>query len=86
MDKDFIISQVRTWIPIAVGYLLSYLATKGIVIDQQIQAALITLIGGLATGLYYFIARLLEVHVSPKFGWLLGYAKKPEYVVDPNKN
>lgn len=85
MDKDFIISQVRTWIPIAVGYLLSYLATKGIVIDQQIQAALITLIGGLATGLYYFIARLLEVHVSPKFGWLLGYAKKPEYI-DPNKN
>lgn len=80
--NDFFISQIRTFVPLAVGAVLSWLATKGVHPDitQADMATAITVLTGLLTALYYTVVRLLERFVSAKFGWLLGYAQKPTYV------
>lgn len=83
--NDYFVSQVRTWVPVAVGAVLAWLASHGT--DPHLSTtALETLVAGLTglfTALYYALARLLERHVSSKFGWLLGYAKAPTYTVKP---
>lgn len=79
--NDIIISQIRTFVPIAVGVILSWLASKGIhpSVSQADMAAGIAALTGFFTAVYYTIIRLFEKYVSPKFGWLLGYAQKPSY-------
>ncbi|MDT7847881.1 hypothetical protein [Streptomyces justiciae] len=32
-----------------------------------------------ATFSYYSVFRFAEEHLSPRFGWLLGYARPPQY-------
>lgn len=77
--NDFITSQIRTYIPILVGSIVSWLATRGIEIDAEATAGAVVAITGLASALYYLIARLLEENISSKFGLLLGSKKKPTY-------
>jgi hypothetical protein len=38
----------------------------------------LALMGG-ASILYYFLARVFELYVSPKLGWLIGLPKQPLY-------
>ena len=80
--NDLFISQIRTFVPLGVGVLLSWLAAKGIhpTISQADMAAGIAALTGFFTAAYYTVVRLLERFVSSKFGWLLGYAQKPTYV------
>lgn len=76
-------SLVRTFTPIVVGAVLGWFATSGIALDPEFENALTLVVGGAFAGLYYLAVRLFELYVSPKFGWLLGLAKQPEYAVRP---
>lgn len=78
-----VISLIRTIVPVVVGRVLSWLATKQIVDETgEISAALDTIFTISFTTAYYAIARALETFVSAKFGWLLGVAKAPAYKKD----
>lgn len=77
--SNFVVSLIRTYVPIVVGALASYLLTLGIELDANAQLGLVTALTALLQGLYYVVARSLEKWVSPKFGLLLGVASKPKY-------
>jgi hypothetical protein len=84
--RDFWISVVRSIVPAAVTAVVGWLAQWGITVDS-------TGIGGLEAALfafgysaYYGAVRLLEIHVKPWFGWLLGHPAKPKYVPSEVKN
>lgn len=72
-------SYIRTFVPIAVGYVLSWAFRRwGFILDEgstQLAAQSLT---ALLTAIYYFVIRALE-RVSPAFGWLLGLATQPKY-------
>jgi hypothetical protein len=70
---DFITSLVRTWVAIAVGWLISVGVLSSSLSDPAVQA-----LTGAIIGLYYLVVRLLEKK-WPIFGWLLGIAKEPSY-------
>lgn len=73
-------SIIRTITPTIAGFIITFLASKGITLDDQFSANLLLLIQGVVTAVYYIFVRILEVKVSPKFGWLLGSTKTPEYI------
>ncbi|MDL5351112.1 hypothetical protein [Microbacterium sp. zg-YB36] len=77
--KDIWDSLVRTLIPIAVGAVLGGFTAAGIPVDPAFEPSLIAGLTAASSAVYYAIVRLLEVYVSPKFGWLLGLAKAPVY-------
>lgn len=70
-------SIVRTIVPIVVGAVVGWLVSIGITLDPEFEVALTSALTGLFGAVYYVIVRVLEVHVTPKLGWLLGYAKQP---------
>lgn len=73
------ISYIRTWIPMAVGALLTWLSTShNIVVDEATSAALIAGFSGLVSAIYYGVVRILE-KVHPAFGYFLGVPKQPAY-------
>jgi uncharacterized membrane protein (DUF441 family) len=76
--SDFIISAIRTYVPILVGAFVSWLALKGINLDSSTVLALGTALGGVVAALYYTIIRLLEKKF-PQVGVLLGTAQQPTY-------
>lgn len=78
---DFVTSLIRTYVPIAVGALISFLATKDIALDPSAAAGLITFLTALLQGAYYLVIRLLEQRF-PQVGILLGSRKTPEYFED----
>lgn len=71
--SDFIVSLVRTWVPIGVGYVVSL----GILPDDLSDEATAAATAGIIA-LYYALARLLESKF-PKLGFLLGVPKTPTY-------
>ena len=76
--NDTIISVIRTWVPIAVGAAIAWLATSGLELDAETQTSLVIGITGLIQGAYYTVVRVLE-NQYPQIGWLLGKAKAPNY-------
>lgn len=72
-------SLVRTFTPIIVGAVLGWFATAGITLDPEFEGAVTLLVSGALSGVYYVAVRLLEIYVTPKFGWLLGLARTPKY-------
>ena len=76
--NDLFISLVRTVVPLIVGSIASFFATKGVDLDVQTLAALSTFLAGLFSASYYLIVRLLEERF-PKVGYLLGVKKTPNY-------
>ena len=75
---NFIVSQIRTWVPVIVGSLVGW----GLLPESLSEQAVIAF-SGLTVGVYYLLVRLLETKVHPGFGWLLGIPKPPEYTVTP---
>lgn len=69
-------SIVRTIAPVAVGQLVAYLVSLGIVIPEDVEAALTVILGFVVTSVYYLIVRFLE-QKFPKLGALLGWAATP---------
>lgn len=76
--NDFIISQIRTAVPLIVGAFVAWLTTKGIKISPADASSVVPVLTALFSGLYYLIVRTLETKL-PAAGWLLGIAKKITY-------
>ncbi|UXN31025.1 hypothetical protein [Glutamicibacter sp. M10] len=71
-------SIVRTVVPIIVGSVLGWFTAVNIPVDPEFEGALTVLLTLLLTTAYYVAVRLFETYISPKIGWLLGYAKTPD--------
>jgi hypothetical protein len=76
--NDLATSLIRTWTPMVVGAILSFLTVHGINLSDDAAKGLGTFLAALFAGLYYLAVRLWEKHY-PKAGVLLGSATKPEY-------
>lgn len=76
--NDLFTSVVRTVVPMIVGSVASFLATKGVDLDAATLAGLSAFLAGLFSALYYILARFLE-QKFPQLGVLLGSKKTPEY-------
>ncbi|MGY0466329.1 hypothetical protein ACW14Y_39605 [Kitasatospora sp. cg17-2] len=70
------LSLLRTAVPALVGWLVALAARYGLDLDP---AALAGVVAPVASFVYYAVFRFAEVHVSPAWGWLLGYARPPLY-------
>lgn len=71
-----LVSLLRTGVPYVVAWVAVQLARLGVEIDQAAVASWLTVAVGTV---YYAGFRWLETHVSPRFGWLLGIARPPQY-------
>ncbi len=81
--SDLLLSYIRTYVPIAVGALLSWLAVKyGIVVDDNISTEITVGLTAVVVAGYYGLVRALESR-WPWFGKFLGSSKKPAYVEAP---
>ena len=76
--SDFVIGLIRTYVPLLVGVMLSWLVSLGVNFDASVEAGLIAALTGLLSGLYYTIVRLLA-EKWPGVGILLGVNKAPVY-------
>jgi ABC-type transport system involved in cytochrome c biogenesis permease component len=82
--SQYIVSVIRTWVPIIVGSFIGWLLSLGVEVGEDAQAALTLALGALATALYYAFVRWLETKF-PSAGILLGYIRQPVYV-DPTRS
>jgi hypothetical protein len=73
---DTLASLWRTVVPVLVGTLVAWLAHAGLNVDSVAASVWLT---GAFSSVYYTLFRLLEAHVSPAWGWLLGLARPPQY-------
>jgi hypothetical protein len=74
---NLVASFVRTIVPGVVSGVVGYLASRwGIIVDKDTQANLILLLTGVLFGLYYFLVRVAETYLSPRFAWFLGDFRK----------
>jgi hypothetical protein len=81
--SPYVISFIRTWVPIVIGALLTWLAvTLKIVVDPSSQAGLVALCVAVLSGAYYALVRLLEKQ-WPQLGLFLGVPAKPSYPAVP---
>lgn len=76
--SDLTPSIIRTAVPLIVGPLVTWLASKGVDIDGETLTVAVAAVVGFV---YYVGVRLLERR-WPALGVLLGSKKKPTYV-DP---
>lgn len=75
--SDFVISLIRTWVPVVVGGFVTWLITLGVEIDSE---ALVAALVSILSGVYYALIRALEVRY-PWLGVFLGYNRAtPQYV------
>ena len=77
--KNLFDSLVRTYVPWLVGIIIGWLVSLGIPLDPEVEPQVTLAIMGLSSFIWYALVRAFEVYVSPKFGWLLGLGKSPEY-------
>lgn len=70
--NDLIVSMIRTWVPVLVGWLVT---TLGLDVDSASTAA--ALVAALSAG-YYLVVRVVEQRWAPA-GWLLGRKAPPTY-------
>lgn len=81
--NDYVLSLIRTYVPVGVGAVLSYTAVRwGIAVPEKISAEATVVLTGAAIAAYYGIVRSLEKR-WPAFGKLLGSKAKPVYVEPP---
>ena len=76
--NDFIVSLIRTNVPIVVGALISWLVTAGLEVPEGADQALIVALTAALIAAYYTGVRLLEKK-WPGFGFLLGTRQEPSY-------
>lgn len=77
--KDKMTSYIRTYAPMVGGALLSWLATFGLVVDDEVRSAVIIIVTAVLQGLYYALARLVGKKYPAIEKWLLGSSKQPTY-------
>lgn len=69
-------SLLRTGVPAAVGWLVAVALRHGLDLDPTAVTGVLTPI---VIFVYYGVFRFAEERLSPRFGWLLGYARPPKY-------
>ena len=73
--NDYVISLIRTWVPMLVGLLVTWLLSLGVEFDSAaLELALVSIV----SGAYYALVRWLE-QKWPWLGALLGHTAKPTY-------
>lgn len=77
--KNLWIGIARTAAPLIAGSIISLFLLTGIELSPELQQQVTFLVFSGLSLAYYVVVALFERYVSPKFGWLLGIAKKPEY-------
>lgn len=77
MSKPAAPSIVRTIVPVAVGQIVAYIATLGLVVPGEVENALTVILGFIVTTVWYVVVRFLE-QKFPKLGILLGWAATPD--------
>lgn len=82
--SSFVISLIRTVVPLLVGAVVGWLASVGIPVDLEAKAELVASLSLLSGSLYYMGVNALAARV-PVFGWLLGVAAKPVYSLEQAK-
>jgi hypothetical protein len=83
--SDYLVSQIRTYVPSGVGAFSTWLALRGVELDPQTQTLLVAGGTALATGLYYSVASALQRKWPAVGRYLLGSKKVPTYTGDSNK-
>lgn len=79
MLNDYLLSLVRTWVPVGVGSVLTYLGVHyGILLPEDMSGQLAIGVTALVVGAYYTVVRGLEAK-WPVFGKLLGKKAQPTY-------
>lgn len=73
--SDYLVSLIRTLVPMVVGYVIRLTAGADIEVDP---GALEVVVSGLFVGGYYALVRALEARF-PVVGVLLGWMAKPKY-------
>ncbi|MFC5747140.1 hypothetical protein [Actinomadura rugatobispora] len=69
--NDYVVSLIRTWVPVAVGAALTWLATEaGIVLDDDTSATATAAAVAVVTAAYYAAARAIE-QKWPKVGRIM---------------
>lgn len=59
--NDYVVSLIRTWVPVAVGAAITWLATEaGIVLDDNTSAIATTAAVAFVTAVYYAAGRAIE--------------------------
>lgn len=76
--SDWLISYIRTYVPLGVFFVTGWLASNGVVVGDEAEAGLILGVSGLASAAYYAAVRTLERKWS-WFGVLLGAPRQPSY-------
>jgi uncharacterized membrane protein (DUF441 family) len=71
-------SLIRTYVPLAVAYLVGWLASLGIDLSGEQQTALTGVIGTVVAALYYAVVRWAERR-WPGLSVLLGSSQQPSY-------
>jgi hypothetical protein len=79
MFRDYLIAQVRTYVPSGVGALISWLVLRGVEVSSNTQLLLVTLSTAAATGLYFTAASALQRKWPITGRYLLGSKKAPSY-------
>lgn len=76
MLYNYLLSVVRTFGPVVAGWLITQALRLGVHLDGPELVSLMT--AGFAMA-YYTVFRLAELHLSRRFGWMLGWAAPPDY-------
>ena len=79
MLREPLIAAIRTGVAVAVGFLVTFMISKGFVLPDDLKSNLNVVILTLVTSAYNYAVILLERHVHPLFGVLLGVPKTPSY-------
>ena len=79
MLREPLIAAIRTGVAVAVGFVITFLVSKGFELPDDLQANLNVVILTLVTAAYNWAVILLERYVHPMFGVLLGVPKTPTY-------
>jgi hypothetical protein len=77
--NDYVLSLVRTWVPVAVGAVLSWLAGLGLDLGKEAEVGFVTFLTAVVIAVYYALARALEKRWPALGRLLLGSAKAPAY-------
>lgn len=79
---NYVTSAIRTGVPGAVGWLLSWLVALQVSVPPAVEQWLIGLLTFVLLLAYYLLVRALESK-WPALGWLLGTPAKPTYAAAP---
>lgn len=76
--NDTLIAHIRTFVPILAGSIVSWLASRGLELDDETTATIATALTGLCIAAYYSIVTLLTKK-WPSLSILLGHHTTPIY-------